>query len=606
MNAGEQLLSGAPARLRGAGRGRGRRARPQAPARGLCRAHAGAPAARAAAAAELARAGRAADGADGGRGRRREPPARRRLAEAASGRPSAAADRGRRRARARARRRLHRDGRAAACARSGPPATATSRRTARTPCSPPARSSWPCTWPTARCAGACPRPAPSRCRAGRASARCRRAAASPISRAARSTSSAATARARTALRRARAGGGARVASARQRARARLRRAGRHPHRLGRQPRAGAARSAAAQRVTGLSWRADGRVLAVLDATGVTLYSAAGKRLERVAVRGGTLLDGGFAAEGNRLVVLRRDTSGRVSLLVRGSRGPLRAVRHLTLTAVGDLRLSPDGRSALVASREGDEWIDIRLRDGRLRRLRDVGHAAARRVRPAGARLGGLTTRQLGAAASATTGASRVPSSGSTSNSLAGQVLHARAERLEERVRRLEEADAPPCGSASARRAAAAAHGRSAAAALAADGRPVADRQEQHVDLADRRLLLGPQGGLPEVAEVAEAETVEREAEDRVGAALRAGDVVVLGGDADHLAERRVVRARRSRAAIDRRARDRPRRRCGRRAHASRAGGRARSSRSPGSRSASRARQGPPSGRTGRRRPSARR
>ena len=48
------------------------------------------------------------------------------------------------------------------------------------------------------------------------------------------------------------------------------------------------------------------------------------------------------------------------------------MRHLTLTAVGDLRLSPDGRSALVASREGDEWIDIRLRDGRLRRLRDVG------------------------------------------------------------------------------------------------------------------------------------------------------------------------------------------------------------------------------------------
>jgi hypothetical protein len=48
------------------------------------------------------------------------------------------------------------------------------------------------------------------------------------------------------------------------------------------------------------------------------------------------------------------------------------VRHLALTAVGDLRLSPNGRSALVASREGDEWIEIRLRDGRLQRLRDVG------------------------------------------------------------------------------------------------------------------------------------------------------------------------------------------------------------------------------------------
>jgi hypothetical protein len=48
------------------------------------------------------------------------------------------------------------------------------------------------------------------------------------------------------------------------------------------------------------------------------------------------------------------------------------VRHLLLTAVGDLRVSPDGTSALVASREGDEWIDIRLRDGKLRLLRDVG------------------------------------------------------------------------------------------------------------------------------------------------------------------------------------------------------------------------------------------
>jgi hypothetical protein len=40
--------------------------------------------------------------------------------------------------------------------------------------------------------------------------------------------------------------------------------------------------------------------------------------------------------------------------------------------VGDLRLSPDGRSALIVSRANDEWIEIRLRDGRIRRLRDVG------------------------------------------------------------------------------------------------------------------------------------------------------------------------------------------------------------------------------------------
>ena len=121
----------------------------------------------------------------------------------------------------------------------------------------------------------------------------------------------------------------------------------------------------------LSWRADGRTLAVLDATGVTLYSASGKRLQRLAAHGGVLA-GGYAPAGNRLVVLRRDASGRVSLLVRGAGGPLRAVRHLAITAVSDLRLSPDGRTALIASPEGDEWLEIRLRDGHLQRLREIG------------------------------------------------------------------------------------------------------------------------------------------------------------------------------------------------------------------------------------------
>ena len=121
----------------------------------------------------------------------------------------------------------------------------------------------------------------------------------------------------------------------------------------------------------LSWRADGGALAVLDASGATLYSATGKRLQRLGAHG-TVLAGGFTPAGNRLVVLRRDTTGRISLLVRGASGPLRAVRHLTVTAAGDLRLSPDGRRALIASREGDEWLEIRLSDGRLRSLQDVG------------------------------------------------------------------------------------------------------------------------------------------------------------------------------------------------------------------------------------------
>ncbi len=71
----------------------------------------------------------------------------------------------------------------------------------------------------------------------------------------------------------------------------------------------------------------------------------------------------------------------MSLLVRGASGPFRAIRHLMATAVGDLRLSPDGRSALIASREGDEWLAIRLSDGRQTRLSRVGERLRAGVMP---------------------------------------------------------------------------------------------------------------------------------------------------------------------------------------------------------------------------------
>ncbi len=136
-----------------------------------------------------------------------------------------------------------------------------------------------------------------------------------------------------------------------------------------------------RRPLALSWRADGRVLAVIDRSGATLFSAAGRRLRRIAVRGGSALDGGYAPRGDRLVVLRRDANGRASLLVRAGGGPLRALRHLALTAVGDLRLSPDGGSVLIASREGDEWLEIGLADGRQRVLRRVGERLRAGVMP---------------------------------------------------------------------------------------------------------------------------------------------------------------------------------------------------------------------------------
>jgi hypothetical protein len=44
-------------------------------------------------------------------------------------------------------------------------------------------------------------------------------------------------------------------------------------------------------------------------------------------------------------------------------------------------------AALIVSRVNDEWIEIRLRDGRIRRLRDVGKRL-RAVRAEGARVAG--------------------------------------------------------------------------------------------------------------------------------------------------------------------------------------------------------------------------
>ena len=56
-----------------------------------------------------------------------------------------------------------------------------------------------------------------------------------------------------------------------------------------------------------------------------------------------------------------------------------------------------------------------------------------------------------------------------------------------------------------------------------------------VDGAERLGLLVPQRRLAEVAEVRDADAVEREREDRVRSALGAGLGVVLGRDPGHVA-----------------------------------------------------------------------
>ena len=113
----------------------------------------------------------------------------------------------------------------------------------------------------------------------------------------------------------------------------------------------------------------------------------------------------------------------------------------------------------------------------------------------------------------------------------------RAERVEERIRRVEEVDR--------RRPVVHRHDEARperpddpGSRLAADRRAAARGHEEDVDLADRLLLLGPERRLAEVAEMADSEPVEGEPEDRVLPALRPRDGVVLGGDADDLADRR--------------------------------------------------------------------
>ena len=121
--------------------------------------------------------------------------------------------------------------------------------------------------------------------------------------------------------------------------------------------------------------------------------------------------------------------------------------------------------------------------------------------------------------------------------------HHLVEQLQERVGGLEEAD--PRRPVVHRDDPARADPAGELARLGgADRRPVPDRHEREVDLTDRVGLLVAQRALAEVAEVRDPQAVEREDEDRVRAALRAGHLVVLGGHRDHLADRRLQSPRR--------------------------------------------------------------
>ncbi len=336
---------GPPAGLRGTGRDRGRRARAPPRARGLRRAHPRAAAARRASADRLAGAGGAA--------RRR-----RRRGRRLSALPGARRARSARRSACQVQdgvvlvlgrgvaSTVNAHGRVRAL---GPASDGDLSPHARNAVLASGSASSPSAWPTVRCAGGCPHAAPSPCRAGRSSAPCRPAAGWRISPAGRSTRSAVTAAAHTSSR------------AHALAVAPAWRPGGDGHELafaapggirvvGRRQRRGIARVRGPALPLALSWRADGRSLAVLDAAGATLYSATGSACSGCRARGPC------SRAASRLPATASScsgatTTGRLSLLVRGASGPLHAVRHLRSRPPADLRLSPDGSSALIASRE---------------------------------------------------------------------------------------------------------------------------------------------------------------------------------------------------------------------------------------------------------------
>lgn len=129
--------------------------------------------------------------------------------------------------------------------------------------------------------------------------------------------------------------------------------------------------------------------------------------------------------------------------------------------------------------------------------------------------------------------------GSASRSKPGEESRSGARRaLSELVDGLEEVDA--LGLVVHRDDEARAHGSTdLRGLLGADGRTAAHRDEEQVHGAEGGHLLVAQCALPEVPEVRDPAAREVEDEQRVRTAFGAGDLVVLGGYAQHLADRRL-------------------------------------------------------------------
>ena len=239
----------------------------------------------------------------------------------------------------------------------------------RTPSSRPARRSSRSTSPTARCAGACPRRARSRCRAGRVER-----TVPPCCRVAY------LARGALYVVGGDGRGAHRVAAHALAVAPAWRPAGADTSSRSPFPaafaycadgRAARARATHAQRPSRSAGAPTAACSPSSTARGATLYSAAGKRLQRVAVRGGVALDGGFAPVRRppRHPAPRRRR--RQDLLVRGAAGRWRQCGISCSRAVGDLRLSPDGTSALSRAARATSGSHPAA-DGRQTRLRRVG------------------------------------------------------------------------------------------------------------------------------------------------------------------------------------------------------------------------------------------
>jgi hypothetical protein len=127
----------------------------------------------------------------------------------------------------------------------------------------------------------------------------------------------------------------------------------------------------------LSWSADGRLLAVVQRTRVTVLDGAGGRVRRTltAPAGMTLGAAAFAHRGARLALVFRSAVGRSRAATVDLAAPGTPPRDLFAGAgrFSQVNWSPDNRWILISWPAADQWLF--LRSTRVSAISAVGHIA---------------------------------------------------------------------------------------------------------------------------------------------------------------------------------------------------------------------------------------